>query len=362
MRAAVLVETKGRVELMDLKYPSLLEGQVLVKVAYTGVCQSQLMEVSGNRGEDKWLPHLLGHEATGKVIEVGAGVTKVKAGDDVILGWIKGAGKEAPGAVYQVTDDSANLAVGAKVNSGGVTTFSDFTVVSENRCTLLPAGIPLNVGVLFGCALPTGAGIVLNEIKPQAGQSIAVIGLGGVGLSALLMAKALGCSPIVAFDVEESKLKLAKELGADFTYKLPEALSGERERELSGEVMKELQARAGFDFVVEASGQVRCIEFGFSLLRPQGGLCVFASHPKAGEKIQLDPYAMIQGRRIQGSWGGASSPDRDIPLMAKMYREGKLPLEKLLSRPYAFEEINQALEDLRLRKISRAIVQCSEEM
>ena len=90
--------------------------------------------------------------------------------------------------------------------------------------------------------------------------------------------------------------------------------------------------------------------------------CVFASHPKAGEKIRLDPYSMIQGRRIQGSWGGASSPDRDIPLMSKMYLEGKLPLEKLLSRPYNFNEINQALEDLRLRKISRAIVQCSEEV
>jgi len=331
-------------------------------VAYTGVCQSQLMEVSGGRGEDRWLPHLLGHEATGKVIEVGPGVTKVKPGENVILGWIRGIGKEAPGAVYQVSEKSGRLPAGSKVNSGGVTTFSEYTVVSENRCTHLPEGIPLNVGVLFGCALPTGAGIVLNEIKPKIGDSIAVIGLGGVGLSALLMAKALGCSPILAFDVEDSKLQLAKDLGADFTVKLPEQLTDEQERKLTDIVKNYLQTKPGFDFVVEASGQVRCIEFGFSLVRPQGGLCVFASHPRAGEKIRLDPYAMIQGRRIQGSWGGASNPDRDIPVMGRMYLDGKLPLEKLLSRPYEFKEINQALEDLRLRKISRAIVQCHEEV
>ncbi len=360
MRAAVLVKTEGHVELMDVSCPPLAEGQVLVQVAYTGVCQSQLMEIIGARGEDRWLPHLLGHEATGKVVETGPGVTKVKAGDSVILGWIRGSGKEAAGAIYQVASANGKIPAGAKINSGGVTTFSEYTVVSENRCTSLPHGIPLDVGVLFGCALPTGAGIVLNEIKPNAGNSIAVIGLGGVGLSALLMAKALGCSPVVAFDVEPSKLELAKSLGADFTFLLPEKLTKDLEHKLNQEINEKLGLASGFDYVVEASGQVRCIEFGFSIVRPKGGLCIFASHPEAGLKIELDPYAMIQGRRIQGSWGGASNPDRDVPIMSKMYLEGKLPLEKLLSRTYRLEEINQALEDLKSRKISRAIVQCCE--
>lgn len=356
MRAAVLVSLRKDLELMQLAIPELKPGQVLVRLVYSGACHSQVMEAGGHRGEDRFLPHLLGHEATGEVMKVGGGVTKVTPGDFVILGWIRGAGQDAPGAQYQVVEGS--LPSGTLINSGGVTTFSEYTVVSENRCVRLPKGVPLDVGILFGCALPTGAGIVMNEIKPAKGSALAVIGLGGIGMSALLMAKAMGCKPLVAIDVEPAKLELARSLGADVIVHIPEQLSESDFKHLRECLAAEIGHSRGLDFVVEASGQARCIEFGFSLLKAPGGLCVFASHPKAGDKIKLDPFAMIQGRRLQGSWGGATQPDRDIPLIAARYLAGELPLERLLSSTYELENINMALQDLRQRKIGCALIRC----
>ena len=152
-----------RVSLLKLKkkieIPKLLRGQILVELKYSGVCRSQLMEVRGLRGKDKYLPHLLGHEGCGKVIHIGSGVKKVKIGDWVILGWIKCKGIESRGAIYKIGN--------TEINSGPVTTFSSHSIVSENRVVPLPKNIPTDVAVLFGCALPTGAGIIFNEVKPK---------------------------------------------------------------------------------------------------------------------------------------------------------------------------------------------------
>ena len=148
--AAILTKLNEPLEVMEIEIPPLLRGQVLVKVLYSGVCRSQVMEVSGGRGEDQWLPHLLGHEGSGIVVSVGEGVTKVSPGDGVILGWVKGVGLEAAGAIYK----SKNKVI----NSGRVTTFCNYTIASENRLVIKPAELPFDTAVLFGCALPTGAG------------------------------------------------------------------------------------------------------------------------------------------------------------------------------------------------------------
>ena len=159
IRAAVLTKLGNPLEIIEgIEVPELRPGQVLVKVSYAGVCHSQLMEARGKRGDDPFLPHMLGHEGTGVVVEIGEGVTKVKVSDHVVLGWIKGEGADAGGTKYMAPN-------GQIINSGGVTTFSDYTVVSENRLVPLPEGTPDDLGVLYGCALPTGMGIVLNEIS-----------------------------------------------------------------------------------------------------------------------------------------------------------------------------------------------------
>jgi len=342
MKAAVLVETGKPLEIdSGIEVPSLVPGQVLVEVAFSGLCHSQLMEARGKRGEDSYLPHMLGHEGSGTVVDVGQGITKVRPGDKVILGWIKAEGMDVPGPRYEKN--------GKRINAGPITTFNNYAIVSENRCVKLPQGVPIDVAVLFGCAIPTGAGIVMNQIRPEKGSTMAIFGLGGVGLSALMASALFGCSAVIAVDVEDDKLKLAGEFGATHT------INSTRQDPIHK--ILEITGGKGADYSVESAGLSKTIEVAFRSVRKFGGLCVFASHPPAGAKIELDPYDLICGKRIEGSWGGSSSPDKDIPLLVGLYLEGKLPLEKMLSARYPLEGINQALDDLENRKIVRALIE-----
>lgn len=342
MKAAVLYRTgQPLVVEKGIAIPTLNHGQVLVKIAFSGVCNSQLKEARGLRGEDRFLPHTLGHEGSGTVIDVGGGVTKVKPGDRVVLGWIKGDGLDVPGPQYKVN--------GSIISAGAVTTFSDYTIVSENRCTKLPDAFPLDIAVLFGCAIPTGAGIVMNQIRPENGSTMAIFGLGGIGLSALMASGLYECSATIAVDVEDDKLALAREIGATHT------VNSAKQDPI--DVIHEFTGGKGVDYSVEAAGLAKTIVTAFLAVRKFGGLCVFASHPQEGAKIEIDPYDLICGKRILGSWGGASSPDRDIPQLADLYLQGRLPLEKLLSHRYSLDNINQALDDLENRRIVRALIE-----
>lgn len=346
MKAAILYETRKPLKIDNIKVNPLSYGQVLVEIAYSGICHSQLMEVRGKRGEDKWLPHLLGHEATGIVKDVGKGVSKVKKGDRVVLTWIKAEGIDADCARYQKDELS--------INSGKVTTFNEFSVVSENRLIKLDKDIPLDVGVLFGCAIPTGAGIIINEIKEKEDKTIAIFGLGGIGLSALMATKIYNFKKIIAIDIEDKKLNLAKEFGATHTIN--------SKAENVKEKILELTNNTGMDYCVESSGLTQIIELSFECVRSNGGLCIFASHPQEGEKIRLDPHDLISGKQIKGTWGGACRPDSDLPKLFKLYNEGKLPLEKLLEKRYSLNEINEALSDLENRKVTRPLLEINTQL
>jgi S-(hydroxymethyl)glutathione dehydrogenase/alcohol dehydrogenase len=338
-KAAVLEVLGQPLCIRNIQIPSLLRGQVLVKVLYSGVCRSQLMEVSGDRGIDKWLPHLLGHEGSGIVQEVGPDVGKIKVGDEVILGWVKGDGIEAPGAKY--------LCDGHVINSGRVTTFSNYTVVSENRLVKKPAGLPLDIATLFGCALPTGAGMVLNELNPLPSDSVAVLGLGGVGLSALMALKALGVQQIFAIDVSDEKLSLAKKLGAMHTIN--------SQHEDCESVLRSIVIQ-GVDICIESAGSITTIELGFKLIREHGGQLLFSSHPPEGDKIKLAPHELISGKKIAGSWGGGTKPDVDIPRMYHLFSEANIPMGSLLTKRYRLEDVNEALEDLKLGRVFRPLI------
>ena len=347
MKAAVLWECGKPLLIEDrVEIPKLMPGQVLVKMAYSGVCRSQLMEVEGQRGEDKYLPHLLGHEGCGKVVNTAADVKKVSADDWVILGWIKGEGINANGAKYKLGDKI--------INSGSVTTFSTYTVVSENRIVPLPSGLPKDISVLFGCALPTGAGIVLNQLKPKKDSSIAFIGIGGIGLSGLMATRAFECKNIIAVDVSDEKLTLAKEFGATHTINA-----------LNSNVLEEINkitSGVGVDYSVDAGGKVETIELAFEAVKNNGGLSIFASHPEAGKKISIDPFSLISGKNIKGSWGGASDPDKDIPILAGFYKKGMMPLERLITKKYKLDEINKALDDLKNSNVFRPLIVIDESL
>jgi S-(hydroxymethyl)glutathione dehydrogenase/alcohol dehydrogenase len=338
--AAVLFDVNEELELVQLQAPPLERGQVFVEIAFSGVCRSQLMEARGRRGVDAWLPHLLGHEATGHVRAIGEGVTKVVPGDPVVLTWIRTRGLDAKGPRY--------AGPRGVINAGPVTTFATHSIVAESRVVKLPDGVPLDVGVLFGCALPTGAGMVLNELQPEPKSSLAVFGLGGIGLSALMASQLFDCDPVIAVDVSEEKLEAARHFGAKHLINAAATNPVEAIRALTG--------GRGVDYCVEAGGTTESIEQAFASVRKSGGRCLFASHPASGQPIRLDPHDLISGKQIQGSWGGACDPERDLPRLAQLYRDGKLPLESLITRRYALTEVNQALRDLELGTVFRPVL------
>lgn len=338
-RAAVLERLGSPLAIRSIELPELLPSQVLVRVFFSGICRSQLMEVRGKRGDDPWLPHLLGHEGSGQILAIGEGVTKVRPGDEVILGWVKGEGLDAPGAIYHCN--------GQVINSGRVTTFSNHAVVSESRVVKKPPDLPRDVAVLFGCALPTGAGMILNELQPGVGSSVVVLGLGGIGLSALMALRAFECKYVIAIDLSEEKLTLAKDFGATHI------LNPSRDNVID-QVIK--LTAGGADACVESAGSVASIELGFALIRKGGGKLLFASHPSDGETIKLTPHELISGKQIAGSWGGGSMPDKDIPRMHKIFSNGNIPLKRLLTRRYKLEEINQALSDLEEGAVFRPLI------
>lgn len=339
IRAAILFDLNSSLEIYNLKIPPLEKGQVLVKILFSGVCRSQLMEVRGGRGEDPWLPHLLGHEGSGIVVAVGSDVTKVKPGDEVILGWVKGKGLDAPGAQYKYGDKT--------INSGRVTTFCNYSVVSESRLVIKPKNLPFDEAVLFGCALPTGAGMAINEINPKEEESVVVLGLGGIGLSALMALKAQGVKNIIAADISAEKLEMAKKIGATHCLNtVDDSFITSIQKLTSG----------GADYCIESAGRVSTIELGFSIVKSGGGKLLFASHPPEGETIRLTPHELIAGKQIAGSWGGATQPDRDIPKMFELFKTAKIPLDALLTKRYKLEQINEALADLEAGRVFRPLI------
>ena len=339
IKAAVLFELNKPLEIRTLKPRSLESGQVFVKILYSGVCRSQLMEVSGLRGDDRWLPHLLGHEGSGVVEDVGPDVKKFKKGDEVILSWIKGNGIEAQGAMYDSDD--------VVINSGKVTTFSNYSVVSENRLIKKPKNLDFDTAILFGCALPTGAGMVINEINVNLESSVVVIGLGGIGMSAIAMLLSLKIKNIIAIDISAKKLDLVKSWGVNHTIDA----SKPNIQELVQEIFP-----GGAEYCIESAGRVSTIELGFSLLNRNKGQLLFASHPPEGEKIRLSPHELISGKSIAGSWGGAIDPDRDIPILYHNFISANFPLNSLLTKPYTLLNINKALEDLESGKVLRPLI------
>jgi S-(hydroxymethyl)glutathione dehydrogenase/alcohol dehydrogenase len=338
--AAVLEKVGEPLAIREIEIPHLIFGQVLVKILFSGVCRSQLMEISGCRGKDNWLPHLLGHEGSGEVIEIGPGVTKVKPGDKVVLGWIKSSGIDAEPAKYRYKNKL--------INSGRVTTFSNYSVISESRLNKLPNGLALDEAVLYGCALPTGAGMVMNELDIRPSNSVLILGIGGVGISALLMLKAFGTKKIIAVDKIQSKVDFALTLGVKY------ALNSS-EKNFNNEIKKIIGD--GVDFCIESSGKVQTIELGFSMIKKGGGQLLFASHPPSEEKINILPYDLICGKKISGSWGGGVNPDKDISRIYRKLKKNGISLESLIKKRYKLTEINQAISDLELGLVFRPIIE-----
>lgn len=337
--AAVLVETGRPLALEELEIPPLAPGQALIEIAYSGVCHTQVLECRGHRGVDRWLPHCLGHEGTGIVREVPPGTTKVGVDDPVLLSWIKGSGRDVAGTVYRLGD--------RRVHAGAVTTFARLAVVSENRLTPLAADASLRDATVLGCALPTGAGAVLNTAGARAGDRLAVFGAGGVGLCAVAAAALAGCDPVIAVDVRPEKLALARRLGA--THGVDASTEDARaaiERIVPG----------GLDVAIEATGRPDVMVQALASVRPRGGAAVVIGNARHGERVAIDPWQLNCGKRLLGTWGGDTDPDRDFPRYARLLAGGRLPVSALLSAPYRLAEVNRALDDLEAGTVARPLI------
>lgn len=336
MKAAILIEQKMPLIIAELELPNELAiGQVLVKIHYSGICGSQIGEIDGAKGPDNYLPHLLGHEGSGEVIAIGPGVKHVKPGNTVVLHWRKGLGIEADPPVYNWD--------GKKVNAGWVTTFNEFAIVSENRVTAIPNDSDLEVASLFGCAVTTGFGVIENNTKLRIGESVVVFGAGGIGLNVIQASSLVSAYPIIAVDIFDNRLELAKQMGA--TYTINSALIDARTAIL------EIVGNSGVDAFIDNTGQPAIIELGYQITKPQGRV-ILVGVPKKENNIIIYSLPLHFGKGLSGSHGGESIPQVDIPRYNNLYNAGKLSLRNLLTKTYSLENINEAISDMRTGAIS----------
>lgn len=341
--AAVLVETGRPLELLDLEIPALQRGQVLVEVEATGVCHTQLLECRGYRGNDPYLPHCLGHEGVARVLDVGPDVTRCSVGDRVLLSWIKAEqGIDVPGCEYRQTASPNRI-----VNAGGVTTFAEHSVVSENRVTRLQVQLDSAVAALIGCAAATGAGSIWNAAEVDPGESVAVFGVGGIGLCAVGAAALAEAEPVVAIDKFQRRLDKAAALGANVTLHADKVPLREKLREI---------APHGFDHVIEATGRPAVMSLALELARPRGGVAVVIGNARHGEMLQIDPAQLNQGKRLLGVWGGDCRPDRDFPRLTELVSSGRLKLHEILEKRYSLKQVNAALADLESGRVTRPLI------
>jgi len=302
---------------------------VLVQVQCSTICGKQVGEILGHCGEDKYLPHLLGHEGCGKVLKFGPGVTKVKEGDQVVMHWRKGAGIEAKPPKYKWKDRT--------VGAGPVATFADHAVVSENRLT--PTGVDVQpwVGSLMGCAVTTALGLINNEAQLKIGQSIAIAGAGGVGLNIVQGAAMVSACPIIAIDKVTNRLRVAGTLGA--THMIDSRMAG---NDLAAAI-RQIVGKSGVDVFVDCTGSPRVISDGLEATASGGRLILVGQPPVNSDLVISDFRRHYCGKTILDSQGGLTNPTIDIPRYLELYRQGKLVLNILISESFPLADINKAI-------------------
>lgn len=341
MKAAILVECKKPLVVAELKMPATLTfGQVHVKVLYSGICGAQLNEIEGAKGPDKFLPHLLGHEATATVTAIGPGVKHVKPGDTVVMHWRTSLGLQCDPPAYDWN--------GKKVNAGWVTTFNDEAIVSENRLTKIPTDVDVRLAPLFGCAVTTATGVINRDANVQIGQSVVVIGAGGVGINLVQAAQMVSANPIVAIDIVESKLAWATKFGATHTMvSTPHDTLAQRIRDIVGP--------QGADVVIDTTGNGRVIELAYDVTHPDGKT-ILVGVPKKGDNISIYSLPLHFKKILKGSHGGGAEPHIDIPRLVGLLKAGRMTLEGLVTHEFPLAEINEAIDVVKRGEAGRVVL------
>lgn len=339
-----------QIEEVELDGPK--RGEVLVQIKAVGLCHSDLVAINGERG--KPMPIVIGHEAAGIVVELGEGVQGFDKGDHVVPTYVASCGHcemcavGRPALCEPATMTNADAVLGDGTtrlhkngqrihHHSGVAGFAEYAVMSKDALIKIDKSIPFEHAALFGCGVVTGVGALLNTAGVKPGEHVAVVGLGGVGLSALLAAVAAGAGRIIALDLNPQKLQLARELGADFAINAADSDCVSRVREAT---------LGGSHVAVETAGSAKALETAYQITR-RGGTTVTAGMPGPEAKITLSHLSLsAEERCLKGSYMGSCVPKRDIPRYLSMFQDGKLPVDKLLSRTIGFNDLNAAMDRL----------------
>lgn len=338
---AVLEKTKKPLKIKKLIIPNPGKDQILIKIIFTYICGTQLNEINGNKGKDKYLPHTLGHEASGKIIKIGSNVKNFKVGENVILSWIKKKIKDTKTPFFFDLENK-------KINSGHISTFSNLTLVSKSRVYKSPKNLPLDIAALLGCAVPTGFGIVLKYSKKISKNAyVGVYGVGGVGLMSIIALKALGFKNIYAVDKDRKKLQIAKNFGCKYIFNTN---NSKNLKKISLSLDKEK-----IKFNIELSGNIEMMEFAYNNLS-KNGIFVLAGNPKKGQKIKINPYDLIFGKKIFGFSGNDISLQKNINIYSKIIKRTGIKKLRKIYNSYFFKNINKAIEDFNKGKVLRPLI------
>ncbi|MEU8223028.1 zinc-dependent alcohol dehydrogenase family protein [Kribbella sp. NPDC048915] len=358
-RSAPYAESRPlQVEEVELAAPG--PGELLIRIRAAGLCHSDLSVIDGSR--PRVMPMLLGHEATGEVVASEA--PGFAPGDAVVCAFVPACGecsecsdgRPALCGPAAAANTAGTLLAGTRRLTGsdgslhhhlGVSGFADHAVISARSAVPIDASIPAEIAALFGCAVMTGVGAVVNTARVQAGRSTAVFGLGGVGLSALLGAVLVGAHPIVAVDVVPSKLVLARELGATAVVDARDADAVEQVRAATG---------GGAEYAFETVGSAKVLEQAYAATR-RGGTTVTVGLPHPSQSFSVPAVSLVaEERTVKGSYLGSSVPSRDIPRYVDLYRAGRLPVDRLLSATVRLDELNEAFDDLGAGRSTRQVL------
>ena len=347
MKAAILNEVNSPLLIKDVELTPLKPGQVLVKVLTSGLCGAQLHEIKGHKGNAKFMPHLLGHEGCGIVKEIGPGVTTVAVGDKVVMHWRQGDGIESAFPSY-VLD-------GKTISSGKCTTLSEYSTASENRVTTVPDDTPEALCALLGCGLTTALGIINNEIDLKFGESLAVVGCGGVGLNLIQGAVMAAAHPVIAIDINENKREKCFNMKANYFIN--------PSNDNLSEELKKVTTNGKLDIVIDTTGNPQVINEMFGFLSNNGRL-IMAGQPAPGAVLALDNATSIfegRGKVIKASQGGKTDPSIDIPRYVNLHKAGILDIDKVVSHTFNLDQINEAFDLLRTGNAGRIMIKIQGE-
>ena len=338
-------------------------GEVLVRIAAAGLCHSDLSGINGDRPRP--LPIALGHEAAGVVEELGAGVDDLRPGDHVVMSFLPVCGHCAPcseGRAQLCEPGHAANRAGVLLSGArrircddgsllnhhsGVCAFSERAVIHRRSIVRIDPDLPLEQAALFGCGVMTGVGTALNTCRIRPGESVAVVGLGGVGLSAVLGAVAAGAGRVIAIDLAQDKLDLARTIGATDTFLATDPDMAAAVRDLTG---------GGVDHAMEMAGSARAFGTAFDVTR-RGGQTVTAGLANPGTPFTVPPVTLVGDERaVRGAYMGSCVPSRDIPRYIALFRQGKLPVDRLLSSTGPLEEINEGFDRLDRGEVVRHVI------